>query len=513
LIAEIKQWSEAGLKAGPIVDGEVITEAGVALRAPHDHRQIVGHCAPGDPDMAAEAVRSAAQAAGDWDRLGGERRARILEQAADLYEANRARLVSFLVREAGKTLANGVSEVREAVDFLRYYAAGARRDFAAPADLGGPTGEYNCLSLHGRGVFACISPWNFPLAIFTGQIAAALAAGNGVAAKPAEQTPLTGFLGIQLLHEAGVPPAVLQFLPGSGGEIGARLVTNPLVSGVAFTGSTETAKAISRALADRPGPIIPLIAETGGINAMIVDSTALPEQVVRDVVRSAFDSAGQRCSALRLLLLQEEVADRILVMLKGAMRELELGDPLNYATDIGPIIDAEAAARLEQHKKSLRDAGRELIDLDIPEACSHGTFVAPALYELDEVGALKEEVFGPILHVVRYRAQDLEAVCEEINAMAYGLTLGLHSRIAATADFVADRMHVGNIYINRNQIGAVVGVQPFGGEGLSGTGPKAGGPNYMKQFAIERVRSEDMTASGGNATLLSLRPDSPTSFE
>ncbi|GBF25749.1 bifunctional protein PutA [bacterium MnTg02] len=507
LAAEMEAWADRAIEAGPIIDGVVMNEGGDMRRAPYDRRIIIGQCASTDPGLVDNAVRSALQAGERWDRLGGESRANILETAADLYETNRPRLMSLLVREAGKTLANALSEVREAVDFLRYYAAEARVNFTAAEDLGGPTGERNSLTLHARGVFACISPWNFPLAIFTGQIAAALAAGNGVAAKPAEQTPLIGALAVQLLHEAGVPAEVLQFLPGPGDVVGARLVSNHQLSGVAFTGSTVTAKAINVALAERTGPLVPLIAETGGINAMIVDSTALPEQVVRDAVASAFDGAGQRCSALRLLLLQEDIADRMLEMLIGAMQELQLGDPMDYATDIGPVIDDEAAAHLEQHKSHMRGIGQELINLSVPEACAHGAFVGPALYEIEEIGVLKEEVFGPILHVTRYRPEDLGGVCEAVNALGYGLTLGVHSRIASTVDFIAERMHVGNIYVNRNQIGAVVGVQPFGGEGLSGTGPKAGGPNYLQRFAVERVRSEDLTASGGNATLLSLRPD------
>ena len=431
----------------------------------------------------------------------------MLERAADLFEADRPALMALLVREAGKTLANAQADLREAVDHLRYAAAQARLKFATPRLLKGPTGEENALSLHGRGVFAAISPWNFPLAIFTGQIAGALAAGNAVVAKPAEQTPLVAARAVRLLHQAGVPPDVLHFLPGKGETVGAALVKDPRVDGVVFTGGTDTGIAINRALAARDGPIGRLIAETGGLNAMIVDSSALPEQVVDDALASAFDSAGQRCSALRVLFLQEDVADEILRMLLGAARELKIGDPLDYATDVGPVIDEEARAALEAHKSRMRTEARELLDLPLSADHAHGTYVAPAIYEIPSIAVLKREVFGPILHVVRFSGDRLGEICEAINATGFGLTLGLHSRIKATADFVAERVKVGNMYVNRNQIGAVVGVQPFGGEGLSGTGPKAGGPNYVEAFAVERVRSTDLTASGGNASLLAAGSD------
>jgi RHH-type proline utilization regulon transcriptional repressor/proline dehydrogenase/delta 1-pyrroline-5-carboxylate dehydrogenase len=415
--------------------------------------------------------------------------------------------MALMVREAGKTLANAQSDLREAVDHLRYAAARARRQFGAPRLFKGPTGEENALSLHGRGVFACISPWNFPLAIFTGQIAGALAAGVTVVAKPAEQTPLIAARAVRLMHKAGVPPEVLHLLPGRGETVGAALVDDPRIAGVAFTGGTETGIAINRALAARDGPIAKLIAETGGLNAMIVDSSALPEQVVDDALASAFDSAGQRCSALRVLFLQDDVAEETLRMLLGAARELNIGDPFDYATDVGPVIDEEARAALEAHKQRMRHEARELLDLSLGEAHASGTYVAPAIYEIPSIAVLKREVFGPILHVVRFSGDRLGEVCEAINASGYGLTLGLHSRIKATADFVASRVKVGNMYVNRNQIGAVVGVQPFGGEGLSGTGPKAGGPHYLEAFAVERVRSTDLTASGGNASLLAAGGD------
>ena len=433
--------------------------------------------------------------------MGGPARAAILERAADLYERDRVRLMAVMVREAGKTLENALGDVREAIDFLRYYAVEARRLFAGAVALKGPTGETNTIELRGRGPFACISPWNFPLAIFTGQVAAALAAGNPVLAKPAGQTPIVAFLATQLLHEAGVPPDVLHLLPG-GGAVGAALVKDPRVAGVAFTGSNATGWAIQNALADRRGAMVPFIAETGGLNAMIADSSALPEQVIRDLVRSAFDSAGQRCSAARLFFVQEDVAKPMVDMLVGAVQALDIGDPLDFATDIGPVIDEDAMDRLDAHKLRMQKQGAELVDLPLPFEAQTGTYVTPAVFELADAQILGEEVFGPILHVVRFQGGHLDKVVDAINASGYGLTLGLHSRIASVADYVAEHARVGNLYVNRNQIGAVVGVQPFGGEGLSGTGPKAGGPHYLARFATERVRTTDVTATGGNVGLL-----------
>jgi len=371
-----------------------------------------------------------------------------------------------------------------------------------PVTLPGPTGELNMLELRGRGIIACISPWNFPLAIFTGQVAAALAAGNTVLAKPAEQTPITAYLATTLLHEAGVPSEVLHLLTGSP-NVGKALVRDVRIRGIAFTGSNDTAWAIQKTLAERRNDIVPFIAETGGINAMIVDSTALPEQVVSDCVRSAFDSAGQRCSAARVLFLQEDAAPHMTDMLVGAVEVLDIGDPFNYATDIGPVIDEVAQDRLEGHKIRMQRDGRQLVDLLLPENCRVGTYVTPAVYEIDGLDMLEGEVFGPILHVVRYERGHLDKVIEAINASGYGLTLGLHSRIEAVADYVAEHARVGNLYVNRNQIGAVVGAQPFGGEGLSGTGPKAGGPNTLRAYAVERIRTTDITATGGNLELLS----------
>jgi len=489
----------------PLVDGRAPAgeDAAELLLSPHDRSERVGTVRTADAAAIEAALASAQRATRAWDRLGGSARADILDRAAALYERDRTRLMAVMVREAGKTLENALGDVREAVDFLRYYAAEARRLFDKPLSLKGPTGETNTLELRARGPFACISPWNFPLAIFTGQVAAALAAGNPVLAKPAEQTPIVAFLAVRLLHEAGVPLDVLHLLPGTG-PVGAALVKDPRVAGVAFTGSNEAAWSINAALAARRGPIVPFIAETGGMNAMIADSSALPEQVIRDVVRSAFDSAGQRCSAARLFFVQEDVAKPMIDMLVGAVETLEIGDPLDYETDVGPVIDTDAMEMLEAHKQRMGKTGLRLVDLPVPEACRAGTYVGPAVYEIESAGVLDREVFGPILHVVRYEGGHLDQVIDAINASGYGLTLGLHSRIASVADQVAERVRVGNFYVNRNQIGAVVGVQPFGGEGLSGTGPKAGGPNYLARFAIERVRTTDITATGGNVGLLGL---------
>ncbi|HXG78743.1 MAG TPA: bifunctional proline dehydrogenase/L-glutamate gamma-semialdehyde dehydrogenase PutA, partial [Methyloceanibacter sp.] len=504
LLGDIQRALANPAEAGPIVSGQAVEEGGetVWIASPHNRQIVVGICRSASPEAIDRALAAASAAAADFDRLGGVVRAEFLDRAADLFEADRVGLMALLVREAGKTLANAQSDLREAVDHLRYAAAQARRLFAEPERLKGPTGEENEISLHGRGVFACISPWNFPLAIFIGQIAGALAAGNAVVAKPAEQTPLVAARAVRLMHRAGIPPDVLHLLPGTGETVGTTLVKDLRIAGVAFTGGTETGIAINRVLAARDGPIVKLIAETGGLNAMIVDSSALPEQVVDDVLASAFDSAGQRCSALRVLFLQEEVADEVLRMLVGAAQELKIGDPIDYATDVGPVIDEEARAALEAHKERMRKEGRELLDLPLGEEHAAGTFVAPAIFEIPALSLLKREVFGPILHVVRYASDRLGEVCEAINATGYGLTLGLHSRIKATADFVAERAKAGNFYVNRNQIGAVVGAQPFGGEGLSGTGPKTGGPRYLEAFALERVRSTNVTASGGNASLL-----------
>ena len=488
----------------PLTAGDTAAGKARPIHDPADRRRLVGHVVEADEEAVDEALDAACAAAPDWAATAAEMRAACLDRAADLLEENTAEAMAIAIREAGKTIPDALAEIREAVDFCRYYALRARADFAEAAILAGPTGETNRLSLHGRGTFVCISPWNFPLAIFTGQVTAALVAGNAVIAKPAEQTPLMAAFVVRLLHRAGVPEDVLRLLPGDGALVGARLVGDPRIAGVAFTGSTETAWAINRNLAAKSGPIIPLIAETGGQNAMIVDSSALPEQVVVDVLASAFGAAGQRCSALRVLFLQADVAPRTIAMIAGAMDELRVGDPALLATDIGPVIDEQAKAVLEAHGKRMARLGTEINRLDLPGETREGSFVPPMAFEIDRIDQLEREVFGPILHVIRYRADRLDRVIDAVNGTGYGLTLGIHSRIGEVVDYISTRVRAGNIYVNRNMIGAVVGVQPFGGEGLSGTGPKAGGPRYLNRFANERSYSVDTTAAGGNASLLSL---------
>ncbi|HEX3366349.1 L-glutamate gamma-semialdehyde dehydrogenase, partial [Phenylobacterium sp.] len=425
----------------------------------------------------------------------------ILRAMADALEANRERLIAICALEAGKTLSDGVAEVREAADFCRYYAMLAERQFAHPETLRGPVGETNQLALHGRGVFACISPWNFPLAIFTGQITAALAAGNAVLAKPAEQTPLIAAAAVRLFHAAGLDPDLLHLLPGDGATVGQTLVAHPSCAGVAFTGGTETAWAINRTLAARNGPIVPFIAETGGLNAMFVDTTALREQVIDDVIASAFGSAGQRCSALRMLFAPHDTADALIEGLAGAMDALVLGDPADPRTDIGPVIDEDARSQLARHHERLGQEAKVLHELAAPAG---GHFFGPVLAEIPSASFLQKEVFGPILHVVRYDANDLPSAAAPLAAAGYGLTLGVHSRIEAFAEQVRSLVPAGNAYVNRSMIGAVVGVQPFGGEGLSGTGPKAGGPNALLRYAVERALSVNIAAQGGDPALLNL---------
>ena len=493
--------------AAPIIDGIEQPGAAEPVFDPSDRRRQVGMVVAAGPREIDRALGRALFSAPSWDRTPAAERAAVLERAADLYQNRMVELMALIIREGGRTIPAALAEIREAVDYLRYYALRARVDFAASEPLPGPTGERDEIALHGRGVFACISPWNFPLAIFTGQIAAALAAGNAVVAKPAVQTPLVAAAAVWLLHQAGVPGDVLHLLPGTGEIVGAALVGDPRVAGIAFTGSTETARRINLDLARRAGPIVPLIAETGGQNAMIVDSSALAEQVVSDVLISAFDSAGQRCSSLRLLYVQVDIADRLLAMLAGAMTELVVGDPALLATDVGPIIDAPAREALEQHAQRMAREGHLLYQCALPAGTEHGTFFAPRVFQIDGAERLPGEVFGPILHVVRWHADRLNAVLDEIAATGYGLTLGIQSRIDETTRYILARLHIGNSYVNRSMIGAVVGVQPFGGEGLSGTGPKAGGPRYLHRFATERTLSVDTTAAGGNATLLSLHDE------
>jgi RHH-type proline utilization regulon transcriptional repressor/proline dehydrogenase/delta 1-pyrroline-5-carboxylate dehydrogenase len=447
------------------------------------------------------AFRSAQAAQRAWDERGGVYRAGVLRAMADALEGDRERLVAMIAREAGKTLADAVGEVREAADFCRYYALLAERRFGGPEALKGPAGEANTLELRGRGVFACISPWNFPLSIFTGQVAAALAAGNAVLAKPAEQTPLIALEAMRLYHRAGLDPALLHLVCGRGETVGAALVGHPSLDGVAFTGGTETGWAINRRLAARDGPIVPFIAETGGLNAMFVDTTALREQVIDDVILSAFGTAGQRCSALRLLFLPHETADGMIEGLIGAMQALVVGDPLDPATDVGPVIDEEARGQLEAHLERLRREAKVLHQRPAPET---GTFFGPVLAEIPSAAFLTREVFGPILHVVRYDPDRLEAAAAPLAATRYGLTLGIHSRIEAFTRRVQAAVPAGNAYVNRSLIGAVVGVQPFGGEGLSGTGPKAGGPDALTRYAVERSLSVNTAAQGGDPALLNL---------
>ena len=501
-----KAWTGEWV-SGPIVGGELLKRDMVEVTNPANRKEIVGHVGvPTEADMD-KAYSLACAAQKGWDALGGTARADVLEKAAELLEENMGRLMGLIALEAGRTVADGLSEVREAVDFCRYYALQARLGFAEPKTLPGPTGELNQLSLHGRGTFVCISPWNFPLAIFTGQVTAALAAGNAVIAKPAEQTPLIAAEAVKLLHQAGVPGDVLHLMPGDGATVGARLVEDRRLAGVAFTGSTETARAINMTLARRDGPIVPLIAETGGQNVMIVDSTALPEQVVDDVLSSAFQSAGQRCSALRVLYLQSEIADQVIDMLKGAVACLKLGDPLQLCTDVGPVIDEDARALLDRHVERMDREAVPVSTLPLPEAYPDGSFFAPRIYEIDHIGQLEREVFGPVLHIIRYKAGQLDKVLEDVRASGYGLTLGVHSRIEGRAQEIFSKLDVGNTYVNRNIVGAVVGVQPFGGQGLSGTGPKAGGPHYLYRFASEKTLTINTVATGGNMELFSLNED------
>jgi RHH-type transcriptional regulator, proline utilization regulon repressor / proline dehydrogenase / delta 1-pyrroline-5-carboxylate dehydrogenase len=490
--------------AGPVINGQSLPGETHAVTNPADRREQVGStrdATPGEIKMAFDAGAAAQPA---WNSSGGDARANCLEKASDLLEADRAAFHELLVREAGKTISDAISEVREAVDYCRYYALRARKQFAAPECLEGPTGEMNELTLQGRGVFACISPWNFPLAIFAGQVTAALAAGNAVVAKPAEPTPLIAARFIRLLHAAGVPGQAVHLVPTPGRLFGEIALAHPALAGVAMTGSTATALTINRAMAARGGIIVPLIAETGGLNAMIVDSTALPEQVVDDVVSSAFMSAGQRCSALRLLFLQEEIADAVLEMIAGAMDELLIGDPSDLQTDVGPVINAAARDGLAQHVARMRSEARIVKACELGHTHAHGSFFAPHLIELKNAGQLTHEEFGPILHVVRYRSSDIQQVLGAIRDSHYGLTLGVQTRLESFWRQVFADTSIGNTYVNRNMIGAVVGVQPFGGNGLSGTGPKAGGPHYLTRFANERTLTVNTTATGGNAALLNL---------
>ena len=501
----VESFAKHRWEKGPIINGQQQNTAFFKeVTAPYQSSSVTGRIYWSTETEVEQALESANRAFPGWNSTPANERAAKLITLSDLLEKNQAELVALCHREAGKTIHDAIDEIREAVDFCRYYAQQAIETFAEPQTLLGPTGESNTLALNGRGVFLCISPWNFPLAIFMGQITAALAAGNTVIAKPAEQTSLIAARAVELMLAAGIPEAAIHLLPGDGAQMGGRLLSDRRISGVAFTGSTVTAGVINRTLANRDGAIIPLIAETGGQNAMIVDSTALPEQVIKDVLLSAFGSAGQRCSALRVLYLQEDVAERMLTLLRGAMAELVVGDPSQHATDIGPVIDAQAQAALMAHIQRMDEEAIRVAECPLPTGCANGTFIAAVAFEIDHVNRLGSEHFGPILHVIRYQATELPRVIEQINGTGFGLTLGIHSRNEQTTAYIQQSVHVGNTYINRNQTGAVVGVQPFGGHGLSGTGPKAGGPHYLYRFATEQTVSTNTTAVGGNASLLAL---------
>jgi RHH-type transcriptional regulator, proline utilization regulon repressor / proline dehydrogenase / delta 1-pyrroline-5-carboxylate dehydrogenase len=499
LLAEVQAGAEALAQAAPLVDGVARAGSDRSVTSPIDGH-VVGTVRESNHASIGAAMAAAAAGFPTWAATPVGERAAALDRAADLLQHNRGRLLALLLNEGGKTLDDALSELREAIDYCRYYAARGRARLT-PQQMPGPTGEKNVLRYRGRGVFVCVSPWNFPLAIFLGQVSAALIAGNAVVAKPAEQTPLVAALAIALLIEAGVPAGALHFIPG-GGQVGADLVADPRTAGVVFTGSTEVGKSISRSLAGKSGPIVPLIAETGGINAMIVDATALPEQVVDDVVASAFRSSGQRCSALRLLCLQDDIAAPMLDMLIGATAELKVGDPRQVDTHVGPVIDAEAKDRLEGWIGRMHGASRVRYRWDRAPLPSTGTYVAPAIIELDSARDLTQEVFGPVLHVVRYRAEAMDTLLDDIAANGTALTLGIHSRIDETIERIAARLPHGNVYANRNMIGAVVGTQPFGGTHMSGSGPKAGGPNYLQRFTTEQVVTMNTAAAGGDASLL-----------
>ncbi|HFD12724.1 MAG TPA: bifunctional proline dehydrogenase/L-glutamate gamma-semialdehyde dehydrogenase PutA, partial [Crenotrichaceae bacterium] len=502
---QISELAEQQYNASPLINGQTSAGRRHPVTNPADQRLIVGEAVYADAVQIKQAIDVADSAFQDWRLAVVEQRARCLGNAADLLEEKQLELVSLCMREGGRTVSDALSEVREAVDFCRYYAHSAITRFSIPVDLPGPVGESNRLSYQGRGIFVCISPWNFPIAIFLGQITAALVAGNTVIAKPASATMLTAMRCIQLLHEAGVPQNMLQFVSCSGDQLLQHCLNDPRIAGVAFTGSTDTAQKINQQLA-RHTKIIPLIAETGGQNVMIADSTALLQQVVVDAIQSAFNSAGQRCSALRVLFIDTQIADQVIEKLVGAMRELIIGDPLQFKTDVGPVINQHAVKTLNQHLQRMQKEAHVWYQCQLAEQLSSGSYFAPCLIELDHMSQLTEEVFGPVLHVIRYSTGSLDQVIRAVNATGYGLTLGIQSRLDKTINTIINKAHVGNVYVNRNMIGAVVGSQPFGGMGLSGTGPKAGGPDYLKRFAIEQTVSINTAAVGGNTELLNNQP-------
>jgi RHH-type proline utilization regulon transcriptional repressor/proline dehydrogenase/delta 1-pyrroline-5-carboxylate dehydrogenase len=498
--ASLSRFDQTRWSAEPLISG--VTPAGpeTTRYRPAEHSLAVGTVRDATIPELQHAITQAQKAFGGWAARSVDARATNLETLANLFEKHREELIALCVHEAGKTLADGIAEVREAIDFCRYYAHLAR-EVMQPEPLVGPTGESNLLSLHPRGVFGCISPWNFPLAIFTGQVVAALVTGNCVIAKPAEQTPLIAYRAVQLMHEAGIPDSVIQLVPGNGETIGDALVKDPRITGIVFTGSSEVARIINESLARRAGAIAPLIAETGGMNAMVIDSSALLEQALDDVILSAFGSAGQRCSALRVLYVQEDIADALITLIKGAMQELRVGLPRTLSTDIGPVIDKEAQSGLLSHIERMKKEAAFLCAT--PLALDVGYFVAPHAFEIPHIKSLAKEIFGPVLHIVRFKQSQMQQVIDDINSTGYGLTFGIYSRIEEHITLFTSRIRAGNLYVNRSMIGATVGVQPFGGEGLSGTGPKAGGPHYLHRFLTERTTTINTSAIGGNLELLS----------
>jgi RHH-type transcriptional regulator, proline utilization regulon repressor / proline dehydrogenase / delta 1-pyrroline-5-carboxylate dehydrogenase len=499
---KLEQWT-----SGPIIASHTPSKGEMQrIESPQKNENSVGTVQNASLDDVDRALSQAEQEFPHWSSLSVKERSACLNRFADLLEENRAELMTIACLEAGKTMGDCIAELREAIDFCRYYAMLAQQILDRATRFTGYTGELNELSLHPRGTVLCISPWNFPLAIFTGQVAAALVTGNCVIAKPAEQTPLIAAYAVKLMHRAGIPAGAVQLIPGTGETVGAALVADKRIKAVLFTGSTETANLINRTLATRGGELVPLVAETGGQNAMIVDSSALLEQVIADVINSAFGSAGQRCSALRVLFVQQEVYPRALALLKGAMAELVVGDPRFLVTDIGPVIDKMSLSVLKNHVDNMKKRFEIIYQCSLDESLDSGYFMPPTAIAIDHINALEKEVFGPILHVIPFQQNNLDQVIEQINATGYGLTLGIHSRINQTVEYIRQRVHAGNCYVNRNMIGAVVGLQPFGGEGLSGTGPKAGGPNYLIRLCHERTYTVDTTAAGGNASLMSL-PD------
>ncbi len=501
----IKEFGQSKWTAAPVVGGKTLNIGdGEKSYSPYNQQQLIGTVHEADEKTVLDALKFAEQEVDIWQTTPVNKRSEILEKTADLFEQNKDELAALCQLEAGKTIQDAIDEVREAVDFCRYYAQQAKSIFSNSISLPSPTGESNELMFQGRGIFVCISPWNYPLAIFMGQLTAALAAGNVVIAKPAETTSLIAFRGLELLHEAGLPKNTVQFLTGSGSEIGSILNADNRISGVAFTGSNATAKRINQTLANRDenAGIATVIAETGGLNAMIVDSTALPEQVARDVVDSAFSAAGQRCSALRVLYVQNDIADRVIELTKGMMQELSIGNPELISTDIGPVIDQRAQKNLLTYIDQTKNECIDYFHIKLPLECELGTFIAPTLFEIESIQQMTEEQFGPILHIVRYDSADIDKIIADINNTRYGLTFGIHTRNTSSYEAIAKRIKVGNVYVNRNQIGAVVGVNPFGGCGLSGTGPKAGGPHYLHRFATEKTITINTAAIGGNIDLL-----------